>query len=321
MGAALNDQQLAAVEQQMSADPSIQQGFQAYQKWAQGKGRMAYIMKGPPTPQQILAQHGIDFPDISDYQILTDPQGQVRLKRENWFQRNADWIVPVATFATAGLGATATTAPAVEAGIADAAVPGLATTAIPGGVDAATMAGVGSSLPAGGVGLGAGAASAVPSILDKAKGIAGKVAPILGNMADAGAKANAQRDAILPSMENSQLARDKYALDAPGTRLSQSVRASGIKNASPTQVNWGGPGSGLRGQVPTFTGGFSGELANMDPQTKALAEETMRKDLQDQLAGKDDQTRWLDKFGSTSPLDKAVGIGSTAASIFGALRK
>jgi hypothetical protein len=226
---------------------------------------------------------------------------------------------PVTGGAPAGLGATSTVAPAAEAAVADAAVPGLTAGAIPGGVDAATMSGVGSALPAGGTGLGTGLATG-GSILDKVKASAGKLSPILGNMAKAGADANAQRDRLLPSMESAKLARDKFALDAPGTRLSQSVKSSILKSASPTQINWAGPGSGLKGQIPSFTGGFSGALSNMDPQAKALADEILHKNLTDQLAGKDSQTTFLDQFGHESPMDKIIGGASTASSVWDAVK-
>jgi hypothetical protein len=154
------------------------------------------------------------------------------------------------------------------------------------------------------------------SILSQAAPYIKKAAPILGGMAKAGAEANANRDRILPSMEGAQLSRDKFALEAPTTRMDQSMRASAIKNAAPVAVNWGGPGSGLRGQVPSFTGGYQGALANLDPQTRQLAETILQKDLQDQLAGTDDDTKWLDQFGKTSTKDKIVGGLATGANIY-----
>lgn len=217
-------------------------------------------------------------------------------------------VLPGILGAGAGGGGAASgleAAQALEAGATEGITPALA-----GSLGADSMAGTG---------IGA------SSILGKVGGIAsqmtGKVAPILGNMAKSGADANARRDQILPQMESAQLARDKFALDAPGTRLKQSVQGSILKSASPTKVNWGGPGSGLRGEVPTFTGGFSGALANIDPQTRALAEQVMHQDLQDQLAGKDDQTKYLDQFGHTSPMDKIVGGASTVASLYSAYKR
>ena len=158
------------------------------------------------------------------------------------------------------------------------------------------------------------------SILDKVKSASDKLGPILSNMSANGQKANQTRDQLMPSAENAKLARDKFALDAPTTRMNQSVRASILNTMTPTQVQWGGPGSGLKGQIPTFTGSFTGAIQNMDPRTKQLADTVMTKDLQDQLAGKDDETKFLDQIGKESALDKVVGGASAGANIFNALK-
>lgn len=223
--------------------------------------------------------------------------------------------------AAAGGGAAA----AGEAGILPSTATVGATGALAPGATSAMAAGDAAGMfTAGGAGTAAGAGG---SILGGIKGIAGKVSPyldklgpVLGNMAKAGAEANANRDRILPSMEAAQLARDKFALDAPGTRMSQSLEASILKNAQPSNVNWAGPGSGARGQVPTFTGGFTGALANLDPETRQLADTVLHKDLQDQLAGGDDATKWLDQFGHESAMDKIIGGASTGVNIWDALR-
>src|SRR6185503_14771987 len=105
MAEALSKAQLAAIEQQLSANPQIVQAIKADSKKL--GGRFQYTRPNDPRarqgPADVLRQYGIEFPDATDYQIQVDPSGKVSLKRSNWFQRNADWVLPVATFATAGV--------------------------------------------------------------------------------------------------------------------------------------------------------------------------------------------------------------------------
>lgn len=98
MAAALSDQELAAIEAQLSANPAILRSLQEDQKRLAGRQR--YVNSGAQWQQgraDVLRQYGIEFPDAGDYQIQVDPQGRVKLKRQSWFERNADWILPVAT--------------------------------------------------------------------------------------------------------------------------------------------------------------------------------------------------------------------------------
>lgn len=135
MGAALNDEQLRAVEQQLTERPEILQALRENQNRIGGRAR--YMVR-PGTPgymqdaSRILAQYGINFPDIEDYQIQVDPQGNVHLDRQNWFQRNMDWIAPVSTIgggaAASWLSGGANAAPEVSirsASNAGASAPGL----------------------------------------------------------------------------------------------------------------------------------------------------------------------------------------------------
>ncbi len=106
--ATLSDAQLAAIEAQLSQNPAILQALQADQKKPGRTGRASTGAADDPRfatgRADLLRQYGIDFPDAGDYQILVDPSGQVKLKRQNFLQRNAEWILPVATFGTAGVG-------------------------------------------------------------------------------------------------------------------------------------------------------------------------------------------------------------------------
>lgn len=159
------------------------------------------------------------------------------------------------------------------------------------------------------------------NILGKAGRYVDAVEPILGNMSKAAQDANRNRDNNAANNENASVARDKFALSAPGTRMSQSVRASLINNASPSRANWGGPGSGLRGQTVNFSGGATQGLESLDPRARNLADDVMTRNLQAQLAGGDDDTPFLDQIGHESTSDRIIGGLSTGASILQGIRK
>lgn len=127
--------------------------------------------------------------------------------------------------------------------------------------------------------------------------------------------------------ENAKAAQDRFALAAPGSRLSTSMRASLAGNFSPTKFNWNGPGSGLRGEIPTFSGGVREGMTNLDPQTKELAQQVIHDQLLAQMRGglsgqgKDYEVQQPPMPGQSSALDKLLGGGSTAAAIAAALGK
>lgn len=157
------------------------------------------------------------------------------------------------------------------------------------------------------------------------------LAPILQKAAMAGVQSNQTRDILnqrqYEDEESARLARDKFALAAPGERMSQSVKASILGNLKPTSINWGGPGSGLKGETPTYSGGFSEALQNMDPDTRALLSRIIQDNLKSQTTGgstgggQDAYTKPSPEFGKTSTMDKIIGGGAFATSILGALGK
>lgn len=188
---------------------------------------------------------------------------------------------------------------------------GAASTAIPaGGIEglsasAPTIAGV-----TGGSGAavaGGAAASASPSILSRAAGIGGKVAPVLGQAAKG--MADSQQ-----ANNQQSLANANYNLNAPAKRLSTGIQASIAKNAKPVQAQWGGPGSGLRGESVHFNNAPGPDL--IDDSARKLAQGT----LEDQLAAQMTGSERPQDPGKTSGAAGALGGASLFASILAALR-
>lgn len=170
------------------------------------------------------------------------------------------------------------------------------------------------------------------SPLSKIGKVAGAVQPILGTMAKAGVDANNNNNRnnltaaqISNGEANTQLAQDQFALNAPKTRLNETAKASLLSHLTPSTVNWGGPGSGLKGQVPTFSGGANEGMSLLSGDISPLAQATIAQNLKDELAGKDStnpylaQTdNYLGKVNSSNPLDSGVGAASTLSSFINA---
>jgi hypothetical protein len=156
-----------------------------------------------------------------------------------------------------------------------------------------------------------------------------KLSAVLGSAAGANRNQNNIVDARNASNwangEQLRLARDKFASAVPGQRLKDSTRASLESNYTPTTISWGGPGSGLRGEMPKISGGPSAALANLDPRTKALASTVMDDELAMQQkggatgGGRDAYLTPAPPMGQESLYDKLIGGGSTAAGILSAL--
>lgn len=147
---------------------------------------------------------------------------------------------------------------------------------------------------------------------------AADVAPILG-----GAAKNASQSQT--TQNNEQLQRDRLAmerfrlgLDAPGQRLNQSVAASKTANASPVTAQWGGPGSGLRGQTTKFTGGYANPNL-ISPETRAQAQDLMHQNLMLQMQHGSDLPGVTPA--KTSKVGNILGGGALATSLLGAFRK
>lgn len=157
----------------------------------------------------------------------------------------------------------------------------------------------------------------VGGFIKKVGGISDKLSPILGGAAKGRADNQFLNDES--QRRNRQLLIDEkqFALDAPQKRLTTSARANLLSNYSPSQAEWGGPGSGLKGQTVKFTGGFNNpNLFGGD--TKALADDVMHKQLTSQLQG-DEFPAMPDPSRSTLT-DKVLGGGATFAAILAALK-
>lgn len=190
---------------------------------------------------------------------------------------------------------------------------------------------------------------AINSILD----MAGAVAPVLGGAAKGRSEGRAQEiqdqlgrdrlnldaartnlDATRVNQEGTRSAFDmaqrarEFGLTAPRYRMGTTARGS-LAGAAPVKINWGGPGSGLRGQQTQVTGGFM----ERDPRMKQMADSVMDRELRAQLSGADNITApemptavgVPTSFATPAPKsgfgDKALGWGSGITSILGALGK
>lgn len=152
---------------------------------------------------------------------------------------------------------------------------------------------------------------------------------VLGGAAKSGAAANQSKDALKVALEGAKLNRDKFATQAPGVRMNTSIRAALAKNAAPASVQWGGPGSGLRGEVPTFSGGANSIVPAMhDPGMSGLFDQIMKDQMMAQQQGGQSGGNTDNKMtvnpqdiGKTSLLDKIIGGGALGSSILSSILK
>lgn len=111
---------------------------------------------------------------------------------------------------------------------------------------------------------------------------------------------------------NSALDYARFNQNAPRVRARTALDAALAQNYSPRTVKWNGPGSGLRGEMPTYSGGFS------DAMTKAKQDPMMAALLSDVVAGRSGKGTTIDRLEpkKSSVLDKilgGIGLGSSAA--------
>lgn len=104
---------------------------------------------------------------------------------------------------------------------------------------------------------------------------------------------------------------ERLKLEAPGQRARTSLGAALAKNYQPRSIKWGGPGSGLRGEIPEFSGGSQGAMRS------ALQDPMLQQLLSDAIAGKAPASYDQQATRKSSLLDKILGIGGLAGSLIG----
>lgn len=127
---------------------------------------------------------------------------------------------------------------------------------------------------------------------------------------------------------NLDLDRRQHALNAPDTRMSQSVRGSILKNAQPFTLS--GLPDRIASRIPQMSGGLTPAMFSDD--TRALGEEMTRKALIDQLRGdefapmeKTDftggvlQAPQMENFQKSGLLEKILGGLGLGASLIGGI--
>jgi hypothetical protein len=300
-----------------------------YQQFLQQNGqRPDSVRLSKSQSQQLLRLAQANGMRVDEGSIEVDPAGNfnpIGHKLRNGLI--AGGIAGAAIAAPFAIGALSGAAGAGGAATAAGGAAGYGGVAVPSmGVAGGIMPGA-AATAAGTAGVGGGAAAAGRSILSRvgsSKFLTG-AADVLGGASRSAAQNNALNDAnavnLYNSQEGNQLARDRFALDAPGTRMGQSAKASILSRVKPTTINWGGPGSGVRGQVPTTAGGFHDGLANMDPAVGQLAQEIMQQNLANQRANRDGVTVTPPRIGRSSAGDRLLGGAALGTSILGLLRR
>lgn len=157
-------------------------------------------------------------------------------------------------------------------------------------------------------------------------GVSSALGDVLGGASKSGQAQNNNQDTIKLALQNAQLNRDKYALAAPGVRMNTSIRAAMAKRGTPSSVQWGGPGSGLRGEIPQFSGGRKSVYAGLqEPDTQGLLDRVIHEQLMGQVAGGPSggnaDAAMPTNIGQSSTFDKILGGGAFGSSILGAILK
>lgn len=306
----MNDPQAVALNTALQQTP-------AYQNW------VASMKQGNLAARQQAASalkaegDRIGIPDNLIFDPLT---GVVRDK--NWNERNSNWSALMYTGAAIGAGLTAGAATAALGG-AGAAAGAAGAGAEAGGLAAGGAAAGGAA--AGGTaaaGAGAGAAGLGGTLASTLIKNAPAIATALGGAAKGQQAQNNTETGQQLTQEQIQLNRDKYALEAPNTRLATALKASIASNYTPQHTTFAGPGSGLRGQAPTITGGLSASLANLDPRAKELANQILMDELTGQKQGGPTgggQDKTLSPINQSSTGDKVLGGASLGSSILGSI--
>lgn len=151
------------------------------------------------------------------------------------------------------------------------------------------------------------------------------VSDVLGGAAKGANQQNNQQDQLKLLLANLQQKQNEDAATLPAKRLSTSVQGSIAAHATPSKFNWGGPGSVAHGgPMPSFSGGPTGAVANLDPETKQLGQTNVHDMLLQELqggrgGGNTDMN--APQVGQTSGFDNALGGSALVTALLGALNK
>lgn len=129
-----------------------------------------------------------------------------------------------------------------------------------------------------------------------------------------GGASKSQSDSKLAQSRN-QLDWEKLKLAAPGMQAKTSLAAALAKNYQPQTVQWNGPGSGLRGEMPKYSGGTAGSMASasQDPMLQAM--------LSNAVAGRAPAQYSAMENPKSSIWDKLLGGGAFGLSALSTLLK
>lgn len=146
-----------------------------------------------------------------------------------------------------------------------------------------------------------------PALAPVTGGASMAVAPALSSVLGGAAKESADQ---ATAQAGAKLANQKLNIDTPAVKARRALAAAMAANYKPTTVQWGGPGSGLKGQLPQFSGGVDSALpaAMSDPMVAEL--------MRNVMSGKDATYKDPTK---SSVLDKVLGGAGLVTGILGAL--
>lgn len=162
----------------------------------------------------------------------------------------------------------------------------------------------------------------IPGVGPVAKTAIDGLSGVLGGAAKGSQTSQQANDNAKLQKGQLQLSRDKFAVSAPQDRLKAGILASLGKNATPGKVTWGGPGSGLRGEIPTYSGGTSSIYSALkDPSVQGLQQSTLDDELSQQLGQHDSSLGDAGDVGQESTGSKILGAGALGSSILSLLLK
>jgi len=188
--------------------------------------------------------------------------------------------------------------------------------AVGGGAAAAGGTAATTGATVGGTTAAAGGTMGTLGTINTLANIAGTVAPILTSAAGSAQTQNNTQNQQGLSAQQIARQQQQFALDAPQQRLRTGLAAALGLNAGPASVSWGGPGSGAKGQVPTYSGGILDiGKALQDPSQRSLMQSVLANALSGQQNNTDSATPFLSGVGQSSTGDNILGGAALTSSL------